>query len=181
MERTGRCIVLLARTPPAAGIYQKVTWLILRNRLLLNRQPECGGRIAIGALRPFVSVVRELAFLSLVKHPLSRLEESLTRQLPFRSCRFSFRRTDRCAHSKLAKSKKMKLPKHLQHINPYAAGIDVGCRSHFVAVPEGSCEQPVREFSSFTDDLHQMADWLLGCGVTSVVMESTGIYWIPGL
>lgn len=81
--------------------------------------------------------------------------------------------------SKLAKSKKMKLPKHLQHINPYAAGIDVGCRSHFVAVPEGSCEQPVREFSSFTDDLHQMADWLLRCGVTSVVMESTGIYWIP--
>lgn len=81
--------------------------------------------------------------------------------------------------SKLAKSKKMKLPKHLQHINPYAAGIDVGCRSHFVAVPEGSCEQPVREFSSFTDDLHQMADWLLSCGVTSVVMESTGIYWIP--
>lgn len=81
--------------------------------------------------------------------------------------------------SKLPKGKKMKLPKHLQHINPYAAGIDVGCRSHFVAVPEGSCEKPVREFSSFTDDLHQMADWLLDCGVSSVVMESTGIYWIP--
>ena len=80
---------------------------------------------------------------------------------------------------KLPKNRKMKLPKHLQHINPYAAGIDVGCRSHFVAVPEGSCEQPVREFSSFTDDLHQMADWLLDCGVTRVVMESTGIYWIP--
>jgi transposase len=80
---------------------------------------------------------------------------------------------------KLPKNRKMKLPKHLQHINPYAAGIDVGCRSHFVAVPEGSCEQPVREFSSFTDDLHQMADWLLDCGVTSVVMESTGIYLIP--
>jgi transposase len=79
---------------------------------------------------------------------------------------------------KLPKGEKMKLPKHLQHINPYAAGIDVGCRSHFVAVPEGSCEQPVREFSSFTDDLYRMADWLLNCGVTSVVMESTGIYWI---
>jgi transposase len=81
--------------------------------------------------------------------------------------------------SKLPKGKKMKLPKHLQHINPYAAGIDIGGRSHFVAVPEGSCEKPVREFSSFTDDLHQMADWLLDCGVTSVVMESTGVYWIP--
>ena len=80
---------------------------------------------------------------------------------------------------KPARAKKMKLPKHLQHINPHAAGIDVGSRSHFVAVPEGSCEQPVREFTSFTDDLHRMADWLLACGVTTVAMESTGIYWIP--
>jgi len=80
---------------------------------------------------------------------------------------------------KVSRARKMKLPKHLQHINVSAAGIDVGCRSHFVAVPEGSCEQPVREFTSFTDDLHQMADWLLGCGVTTVAMESTGIYWIP--
>jgi transposase len=80
---------------------------------------------------------------------------------------------------KLAKGKEMKLPEHLEHIKPYAAGIDIGSRSHFVAVPEGSCEEPVREFSSFTDELHQMADWLLGCGVTRVVMESTGMYWIP--
>jgi transposase len=80
---------------------------------------------------------------------------------------------------KPTRPRKMKLPKHLQHINPHAAGIDVGGRSHFVAVPEGSCEQPVREFSSFTDDLHRMADWLLACGVSTVAMESTGIYWIP--
>jgi len=80
---------------------------------------------------------------------------------------------------KPTRPRKMKLPKHLQHINPHAAGIDVGGRSHFVAVPEGSCEQPVREFSSFTGDLHRMADWLLACGVTTVAMESTGIYWIP--
>jgi transposase len=80
---------------------------------------------------------------------------------------------------KVPRAKKVKLPKHLQHINVSAAGIDVGCRSHFVAVPEGGCAQPVREFSSFTDDLHRMADWLLECGVTTVAMESTGIYWIP--
>ena len=73
----------------------------------------------------------------------------------------------------------MKFPKHLQHINPSAAGIDVGSRSHFVAVPEGLSEQPVREFSTFTDDLHRMADWLIACGITTVAMESTGIYWIP--
>jgi len=80
---------------------------------------------------------------------------------------------------KSSKGKRMKLPKHLQHINLYAAGIDVGSRSHFVAVPEGSSEPPVREFESFTDDLHRMAEWLIACGVTTVVMESTGIYWIP--
>ena len=80
---------------------------------------------------------------------------------------------------KTFRSRKPKLPKHLEHINPHAAGIDVGSRSHFVAVPPGSCEHPVREFTGFTDDLHRMADWLLECGVTTVAMESTGVYWIP--
>lgn len=72
-----------------------------------------------------------------------------------------------------------KFPKHLQQLNHYAAGIDVGSRSHFVAVPEGADDQPVREFSTFTDDLERLAQWLVSCGVTTVVMESTGIYWIP--
>jgi transposase len=51
------------------------------------------------------------------------------------------------------------LPKHLQHINVHAAGIDIGSRSHFVAVPEGGDEKPVREFSGFTGDLERMAEW----------------------
>lgn len=75
--------------------------------------------------------------------------------------------------------KNNKLPKHLQDINHYAAGIDVGSRSHFVAVPEGADEQAVREFSTFTGDLERLAEWLIACGVTTVAMESTGIYWIP--
>ena len=76
--------------------------------------------------------------------------------------------------------KKVKsFPKHLQHLNQLAAGIDIGSRSHFVAVPEGTAEQSVREFSTFTDALHGIAQWLLSCGVTTVAMESTGIYWIP--
>ena len=74
---------------------------------------------------------------------------------------------------------RMKLPRHLQHINQYAAGIDIGSRSHFVAVPEGTDEKPVREFSTFTGDLERLAEWLSACGVTTVAMESTGIYWIP--
>ncbi|MCX5816084.1 MAG: IS110 family transposase [Proteobacteria bacterium] len=73
----------------------------------------------------------------------------------------------------------MKLPKHLEHINRYAAGIDIGSKSHFVAVPEGTDEQPVREFSTFTADLERLAEWLISCGVTTVAMESTGVYWIP--
>jgi transposase len=80
---------------------------------------------------------------------------------------------------KLLRRESIKLPKHLQHLNQHAAGIDVGSRSHFVAVPEGTDEQPVREFSTFTDDLERLAKWLRSCGVTAVAMESTGIYWIP--
>jgi transposase len=75
--------------------------------------------------------------------------------------------------------KEMKLPKHLEHINRYAAGIDIGSKSHFVAVPEGTDEQPVREFSTFTADLERLAEWLISCGITTVAMESTGVYWIP--
>ena len=70
-------------------------------------------------------------------------------------------------------------PKHLQHINVHAAGIDVGSRGHFVAVPEKSDEECVREFGAFTSDLLKIADWLEECGIETVVMESTGVYWIP--
>lgn len=77
------------------------------------------------------------------------------------------------------KPKRVKLPRHLQHLNAHAAGIDIGSKSHFVAVPEGTAEQPVREFSTFTDDLERLAEWLSSCGITTVAMESTGIYWIP--
>ena len=70
-------------------------------------------------------------------------------------------------------------PKHLEHINLYAAGIDIGATSHFVAVPEGTSETTVREFKTFTSDLYALADWLKQCGVQTIAMESTGVYWIP--
>jgi transposase len=72
-----------------------------------------------------------------------------------------------------------KLPQHLQHINVNAAGIDIGSERHFVAVPEGRDEVSVREFGTFTTDLQALAAWLKQCGVTTVAMESTGVYWIP--
>jgi transposase len=64
-------------------------------------------------------------------------------------------------------------------VNPNAAGIDIGAREHFVAVPPGRCEEPVRPFSALTPGLHELADWLSTCGVTTVAMESTGVYWVP--
>ncbi|MDP2221109.1 MAG: IS110 family transposase, partial [Hydrogenophaga sp.] len=63
--------------------------------------------------------------------------------------------------------------------HPNAAGIDIGSAAHFVAVPPDRADQPVREFASFTADLHRLADWLDACNVDTVAMESTGVYWIP--
>jgi transposase len=71
------------------------------------------------------------------------------------------------------------LPAQLQHLNLNAAGIDIGATAHFVAVPPDRDPQPVRQFAPFTADLHRLADWLTECGVETVVMESTGVYWIP--
>lgn len=65
----------------------------------------------------------------------------------------------------------------LRVVHPDAAGIDVGSEEHWVAVPEG--RGPVRRFAAFTADLVQLAAWLKSCGVTTVAMESTGVYWIP--
>lgn len=79
-----------------------------------------------------------------------------------------------------AEGQRGSLPAELSRVNLNAAGVDVGAGSHFVAVPEGRCEQPVREFGAFTADMYRMADWLEGeCGVETVAMESTGVYWIP--
>ena len=68
-------------------------------------------------------------------------------------------------------------PFQLEH--PNAAGIDIGSASHFVAVPADRDEHPVREFKCFTDELERLADWLGACGIDTVAMESTGVYWIP--
>lgn len=62
---------------------------------------------------------------------------------------------------------------------PNAAGIDIGSASHYVAVPPDRDDEPVREFKSFTAELERLADWLTFCGVDTVAMESTGVYWIP--
>jgi len=67
----------------------------------------------------------------------------------------------------------------LRTVNCDAAGIDIGATVHFVAVPTGRDEVSVRNFGTYTADLEGIADWLAQCGVTTVAMESTGVYWIP--
>ena len=64
-------------------------------------------------------------------------------------------------------------------INLRAAAIDIGSRFHVVAIPAEMHDQPVQTFQAFTGDLHRMAGWLKSVGVTTVAMESTGVYWVP--
>jgi transposase len=68
---------------------------------------------------------------------------------------------------------------HLEQINHNAAGIDLGSAEHWVCVRADKSEKNVRRFGCFTPDLMAMADWLIECGVTTVAMEATGVYWIP--
>jgi transposase len=66
----------------------------------------------------------------------------------------------------------------LEVIHPDAAGIDIGNESHYVAVPPARDSEPVRRFGCTTAELKAMANWLKQCGVRTVAMQSTGVYWI---
>ena len=78
---------------------------------------------------------------------------------------------------------KAKTKKHIDPtpsiIHPHAAGIDVGARELYVAVAADRSQPCIRTFGSFTADLNEMASWLKKCGIKTVAMESTGVYWIP--
>lgn len=67
----------------------------------------------------------------------------------------------------------------LEQIRYDAAGIDIGAEELYVAVPPDRDEENVRKFGTFTADLRSMAEWLKACGIRTVAMESTGVYWIP--
>lgn len=64
-------------------------------------------------------------------------------------------------------------------IDPNSAGIDIGATEIYIAVPADRDPHPVRKFATFTEDLLAAADWLKQCGIKTVAMESTGVYWIP--
>ena len=80
----------------------------------------------------------------------------------------------------MKKKKQLKQPA-FNEMNLNAAGIDIGSKSHYVAVSPGRDQEDkdVRCFGTFTSDLYALANWLKACGIDSVAMESTGVYWIP--
>ena len=67
----------------------------------------------------------------------------------------------------------------LPPINLHAAGLDIASDEIWACVPDNRDTEPVRRFGTFTPDLHLLADWLQACGIQTVAMESTGVYWIP--
>lgn len=82
---------------------------------------------------------------------------------------------------RIAKSNRASQRKEKVHpvFQPNAAGIDIGAREIYVSVPGDRDDNPVRKCETFTADLHQMAEWLVSCGITTAAMESTSVYWIP--
>ncbi len=78
-------------------------------------------------------------------------------------------------HKKESQGKQAVLPM----LRADAAGIDIGATEIFVAVPPDRAQENVRSFPTFTQDLYALAEWLKQCGVKTVAMESTGVYWIP--
>lgn len=66
----------------------------------------------------------------------------------------------------------------LEVAHPDAAGIDIGNESHYVAVPPSRDREPVRRFGCVTAELREMVVWLKQCGIRTVAMQSTGVYWI---
>jgi transposase len=79
----------------------------------------------------------------------------------------------------MPQTKRSRSGRDLSTIHPAAAAIDIGAKMHVAAVGPDRDTEPVRTFQTFTGDLHRLADWFARCGIKTVVMESTGVYWIP--
>jgi transposase len=77
------------------------------------------------------------------------------------------------------KRSKAKIDRKMPMVHPNAAAIDVGATMHMAAVRADRTPEPVRSFGTFTTDLHRLVEWFTECGVETVVMESTSVYWIP--
>ncbi|MCB1713837.1 MAG: transposase [Candidatus Competibacteraceae bacterium] len=63
-------------------------------------------------------------------------------------------------------------------LHEHAAGIDSGATFHVVAIPPALDAEPVQTFGTFTQERHRLAEWLVEHKITTVAMESTGVYWV---
>lgn len=92
---------------------------------------------------------------------------------------FNLNRFDSMASRRKGNPSNRKSSPQVHVLHPRAAGIDIGSREIYVAVPPDAHPHSIRSFPTFTEDLFALRDWLLQCHITSVAMESTGVYWIP--
>jgi hypothetical protein len=97
---------------------------------------------------------------------------------PWRGAKMAADKRNRKQRKELARQLQSANP-GLDVVHPRAAGIDVGNEAHYVALRPDQDPEPVRRFECFTADLHRLADWLEACGVETIAMQSTGVYWIP--
>lgn len=81
--------------------------------------------------------------------------------------------------AKVSKKKKISKDREFKVVNVNAAGIDISPKEMQVCVPSDRDAHSNRTFGAYTQDLHEISSWLKKCGIDSVVMESTGIYWLP--
>ena len=75
--------------------------------------------------------------------------------------------------------KRIKRSELVEIVHPNAGGLDIGSREIWASVPAERTDESVQMFGTFTPDLQRLADWLVDCGVDTVAMESTGVYWLP--
>ena len=79
----------------------------------------------------------------------------------------------------MSQTKRSRKPRGLSPVHPAAAAIDIGATMHVAAVGPDRDKEPVRTFRTFTGDLERLADWFARCGIKTIAMESTGVYWVP--
>ena len=79
----------------------------------------------------------------------------------------------------MSQTKRPRKLRGLSPVHPAAAAIDIGATMHVAAVGPDRDKEPVRTFRTFTGDLERLADWFARCGIKTIAMESTGVYWIP--
>jgi transposase len=79
----------------------------------------------------------------------------------------------------MAQIKRSNRQRDLSPVHPDAAAIDIGATMHVAAVSPERDPEPVRTFGTVTGELHRLADWFESCGIKTIAMESTGVYWIP--